>query len=93
VLPTFQATGIKLKLLTALYSGRFCIVNKPMVEHTGLETLCIIANTPERMKEKIHDVMSGKKEFTQKEIQKRERILYSEFSNSKSAEALTKLLF
>jgi len=93
VLPTFQATGIKLKLLTALYSGRFCIVNKPMVEHTGLETLCMMANTPERMKEKVREVMSGKKEFTQKEIQKREKILYTEFSNEKSAEALMKLLF
>ena len=93
VLPTFQSTGIKLKLLSALYSGRFCIVNKPMVENTGLESLCIVANSPEKMKEKIREVMSGKKEFTQKDIQKREKILTAEFSNEKSAATLTKLLF
>jgi glycosyltransferase involved in cell wall biosynthesis len=93
VLPTFQATGIKLKLLSALYAGRFCIVNRPMVEHTGLESLCIVANTPERMKEKIRDVMNGKKEFTQKDIQKREKVLLENFSNEKSAAALIRLLY
>lgn len=93
VLPTFQSTGIKLKLLTALFSGRFCIVNKPMVENTGLESLCIIGNTADKMKEKIRDVMSGKKDFTLKEIQKRERILMENFSNEKNAVSLIKMLF
>ncbi len=50
VLPTFQATGIKLKLLMALYTGRHCIVNQPMVDNTGLEELCSIQNTAEEMK-------------------------------------------
>ena len=27
VLPTFQSTGVKLKLLSALFSGRFCLVS------------------------------------------------------------------
>ena len=39
ILPTFQATGIKLKLLAALFNGRHCIVNSPMVANTGLEQL------------------------------------------------------
>ena len=43
VLPTFQATGIKLKLLAALYMGRHCLVNSFMVENTGLEPLCRVA--------------------------------------------------
>ena len=43
VLPTFQATGIKLKLIHALYKGRHVVVNPRMVEGTGLEDLCEIA--------------------------------------------------
>jgi glycosyltransferase involved in cell wall biosynthesis len=93
VLPTFQSTGIKLKLLAALYSGRFCIVNKQMVNNTGLESLCIQANSAEKMKTKISEVMSSKKEFTERDIAKREKVLHENFSNEKSAAALLKLLF
>jgi hypothetical protein len=35
-----NASGIKIKLLNALYNGRFCLVNKPVVEGSGLEDLC-----------------------------------------------------
>lgn len=91
VLPTFQATGIKLKLLSSLFAGRFCIVNKQMVENTGLEGLCIVANTPEKMKEKIKEVMS--KEFSKREIDKREKLLSENFSNQKNIEKLIRLAF
>jgi hypothetical protein len=91
VLPTFQATGIKLKLLSSLFAGRFCIVNKQMVENTGLEGLCILANSPEKMKEKINEVMS--KEFSKREIEKREKLLMENFSNKKNIEKLIRLVF
>jgi hypothetical protein len=45
LLVTFQNTGIKLKLINALFSGGTCIVNRPMVEGTGLEKLCHVGNT------------------------------------------------
>lgn len=45
VLPTFQKTGIKLKLIHALYESRFCLVTKEMTEDTGLCKLCTTANT------------------------------------------------
>lgn len=44
ILYTEQATGIKLKLLNALYKGRHCVVNHKMADNTGLEGLCHIAN-------------------------------------------------
>jgi hypothetical protein len=47
ILYTLQDTGIKLKLLNALYKGRHCIVNHKMVDNTGLETLCLIADNPD----------------------------------------------
>jgi len=91
VLPTFQDTGIKLKLLSSLFAGRFCIANKPMVGNTGLESLCILANTPEKMREKIKDVMN--KDFSVKEIEKRERVLNENFSNQKNITRLIRLIF
>ena len=39
ILPTSQSTGIKLKLLAALFAGKHCIANSLMVENTNLETL------------------------------------------------------
>jgi hypothetical protein len=91
ILPTFQSTGIKLKLLSSLFAGRFCIVNKAMVDNTGLEGLCIIANTAEKMKEKIKEVMN--KDFPKREIEKREKILMENFSNKKNIEKLIQLAF
>ncbi len=90
ILPTFQSTGIKLKLLAALFHGRHCIVNTPMVERTGLESLCIIADEPAAMKAALNKVI--KVEVTDSEIQKRKLILEATFSNQRNAELLHRLL-
>lgn len=86
VLPTFQNTGIKLKLLNALYSGRFCIVNNEMILKTGLEDLCIIANTKKEFQEKIkeYSLINFKKE----DIIKREKILKNLNTNTSALEIL-----
>jgi len=57
VLPTFQKTGIKLKLINTLYNGRFCVVTPEMVEDTGLEDLCEVVNTKEDFRKKVKDLM------------------------------------
>jgi hypothetical protein len=89
VLPTFQATGIKLKLLSALFCGRTCIVNTPMVINTGLESLCTICDNPDRMKEEIKSAMN--RHFPMEEIKRREEILGKDFSNTVNAEKLIRL--
>lgn len=53
VLPTFQSTGIKLKLLAALYNGGYCLVNTPMVVGTGLEGVVESADSAKEFKEKV----------------------------------------
>lgn len=45
VLPTFQSSGIKLKLLHALYAGRHVLVNPAMVAGTGLKNICVLADS------------------------------------------------
>jgi hypothetical protein len=92
VLPTFQATGIKLKLLAALYTGRHCVVNYPMVKDTGLEELCYIENTAEQMREQIQKLMGVP--FSMIDIEKRSKILLNNgFSNIYNADILFDMLF
>jgi hypothetical protein len=90
ILPTFQNTGIKLKLINVLFQGRFVIANNMMVKNTGLENLCLISNTVQEFKQAVKETMT--KSFDKKEIQKREEILSSNFNNSANATALIKLL-
>ncbi|MCQ2347881.1 MAG: glycosyltransferase family 1 protein [Paludibacteraceae bacterium] len=48
LLVTFQATGLKLKLLNVLYEGRHVICNSQMVYGTELADLCLIADDPQQ---------------------------------------------
>ncbi|NQY68210.1 MAG: hypothetical protein HRT72_10890 [Flavobacteriales bacterium] len=89
VLPTFQVTGIKLKLLMALYNGRHCIVNTPMVTNTGLEDLCTVCEDTIALKQQVislFDLEIGE------EVTKREEVLDLGFSNRVNAEKLIHLL-
>jgi hypothetical protein len=90
LLPTFQATGIKLKLLAALFTGRHCIVNSPMVEHTGLEILCKIGNSPAELKALIKAAME--KELSREEINFRQEVLIGQFSSTSQLKLLMDLI-
>lgn len=57
ILYTDQPTGMKLKLLHALYCGRHCLVNSAMVEGTGLGSLCTVADTAETMRAELDRLM------------------------------------
>lgn len=57
ILYTNQPTGMKLKLLHALYCGRHCLVNSDMVKGTGLGDLCTIADTAEAMRAELDRLM------------------------------------
>ncbi|HAH23420.1 MAG TPA: mannosyltransferase [Prolixibacteraceae bacterium] len=83
LLPTFQDTGLKLKLLASLFSGRFCIANSPMIRKTGLEHLCSMANTPKEMIDQIEELFH--QDFTSEEIEKRKLILEDTYSNRSNA--------
>ena len=90
ILPTFQATGIKLKLLAALFNGRHCIVNSLMVANTGSEELCSVMDTPKEMKKEVLRLFE--KPFDNSEIKKREEILMRDFSNRESGKKLIQLI-
>lgn len=92
ILPTFQSTGIKLKLLAALFLGKSCIVNTPMVVNTGLESLCEIADTAIEMKKRIVEV-NKQKNFPEEMIAQRKKILEQNFSNQSGAKKLISTIF
>jgi hypothetical protein len=92
ILPTFQATGIKLKLLAALYRGRHCIVNTPMIQNTGLESLCIVKDSAEDLKNEVRRVFSIP--FAKDAIAEREKVLLKNgFTNNHNIHQLTEMLF
>lgn len=83
VLPTFQPTGIKLKLLNVLFNGRHCIVNQDMVKNSGLESLCHIASDADDMIRLVQKYISIP--FAEEEMQKRKNLLEHHFNNQKNA--------
>jgi hypothetical protein len=90
VLLTFQETGIKLKLLAALFNGRHCVVNSPMVVNTGLEHLCSIKDIPEEIAKEVSRLFEMP--FDMQEKQKRSTILSENFSNVINVEKVIGLL-
>lgn len=91
ILPTFQNTGTKLKLLNALFNGRFVIANSPMVENTGLESLCTIRETAGEMNTALHELMNTS--FEESEITARKKLLNELYSNRNNGEKMLPLLF
>ncbi len=90
ILVTFQPTGLKLKLLNALFNGRFCLVNPGMTAGTRLGELCTLADTPRGLRDAAADLFT--REFTQEEIGRRAARLSDDYSNAKNGERLTGIL-
>ncbi len=91
VLPTFQATGMKLKLLFSLFNGGHIVVNEPMVKDTGLETLCHIADSAEHMKQIIDFVWD--RPLKEEELARRNTLLQKQFSNKRNASKMLERIF
>ena len=88
---TKQATGIKLKLINALYMGRHCVVNKKMVLDTGVEDLCRIANTSKQLKMAL--LKAWDEPFESVDILHRKSILEEEFNNKTAIIPLLEQVF
>ncbi|MFO8129384.1 MAG: glycosyltransferase family 1 protein [Bacteroidales bacterium] len=91
ILVTFQATGLKLKLLNTLYRGRFCLVNQKMLNGTRLDDLCLIGDTAGELRSVLPGLFS--KEFSASEIERRRKVLMERYSNESNAEKLIDLVF
>ncbi len=90
VLPTFQNTGIKLKLLNTLYQGKFIIANDFMVKDTGLESLCERANSKSEFLSRTEELYQ--KEYTIAMLKNRLKVL-SDLSPNAGAKKIVDIIF
>lgn len=88
-LPVFQRTGIKLKLLKSLFSGRYVIANSEMLHGTSLQEACIVADTEIDQIKTINNL--SEKAFDVKEIEKRQSVLEN-YKVTHTAKALSQIL-
>jgi hypothetical protein len=90
IMVTFQPTGLKLKLLNALFNGRFCLVNPDMTAGTSLGGLCETAMNPAEFKTEIQRLLSM--EFTHSHIARRTLLLQTNYSNQNNCKKLIDIL-
>lgn len=86
ILITFQATGMKIKLLHSLCSGRHIIVNDAMIQGSDLEDLCHLVDTEEDIIKTIEKLI--KIPFDEAEIHKRQNKLFPAYSNQAMAKQI-----
>ena len=91
ILPSFTNTGIKLKLLNALFNGRYVITNSDTIDGSGLDQICTIANDASSFRNKISDLFS--KPFSTEIIEQRRKVLDSMFSNEANAKQQVKWIW
>lgn len=91
ILPSFNDTGIKLKLLNALFNGRHCIVNEAAVHQTGLEPACHIGTNAVAFQHIIVQLYNHA--FGEEEITLRKKLLNAQFSNRKNGKRLIELIW
>ncbi len=91
ILPSFNNTGIKLKILNALYNGRFCLVNQPAVAGSGLEKLVCLASDAKTFQTMITTLFN--KSFDVEMGVQREQILGKMFNNANNAKQMVKWIW
>ena len=93
VLPCFNKniTGIRLKLLHALFQGRHCVVNDPMVAGTGLEPTCHIGTNANAFASIITQLYH--QPFGEEEIRLRKQLLCTLMTMKKTREQLIQWLW
>ena len=90
LLVTFQDTGLKLKLLNSLFTGRHVVVNSMMLAGSGLDELCHIANALDEMTNVCQALM--KEPFSTDALEARRGLLFPVFSDEYQAHRLIEMI-
>jgi hypothetical protein len=91
ILPSFNYTGVKLKLLHALFMGRHCITQSHAVDGTGMEGSCHIADEAASMKAALMELMQ--QDFTEDMIRQRSALLSAVYNNDANCQRLTGMIW
>jgi glycosyltransferase involved in cell wall biosynthesis len=86
ILPSFTDSGIKFKLLNAVFCGRHAVVNDAMTKGTHLESACHIAGNADAFKSILTQLY--RKPFDDEEIRLRENLLHHYYNNRENARQL-----
>jgi len=91
VLPTFQASGFKLKLIHTLFNGRHILTNKEMLSGTPFHSICHLAEDTISWISQIEKL--SETTFSEEDIKNRKAMLFPNYSNSANAEKIKQLIF
>lgn len=91
ILPSFNCTGTKLKVLNALFNGRHCVVNDAAVEGTDLGPACHIGTNAEALRQIVAQLYHSP--FTSEEILLRQKLLQGTYNNQRNVERLIQLVW
>lgn len=88
VLPSVNSTGVKLKLLHALFKGRYCVTNDNGAKGTGISRGIVVKNTGGEWRDAITALWQ--QAFSAAEIEERKEIvnLYDNHTNAQKLSAL-----
>ncbi|TCK66836.1 hypothetical protein DFQ05_2120 [Winogradskyella wandonensis] len=78
---SFQESGTKLKVFTALFNGRHCILNKNMVDDAKILSVCEVAETKKAYQNAVRELIS--KQFSLTEERKVALANYKDIENAK----------
>jgi len=90
LLLTGVATGIKLKLLIALFRGRYLVVNKAMITSAGLEGCILPAGGAGEIARRLDELKE--RDFSDEEVARRRRCLPPDYYNSEKVRRMLELL-
>lgn len=91
LLLTFQQTGVKLKLLHAIESGKHVLINTPMDDSELFSNICQVANSPKEISAKLDELMA--QAFTFEDFQNRLKIFHLHFDNDANAKTIKQIVF
>lgn len=91
VLPSFNSTGVKLKLIQALFAGRHSIVNHAAVSGTALQTACIVANDAHAFKDAVKKYFAVP--FTENDLRSRATLLERVYNDRENCNRLIRLIW
>jgi len=87
---SFNETGIKIKLLNALFHGRHCICNEAAIPGSEFSDYCSIFSSPGELNTLITDLKD--QPFTEQQAAERSSFLLQHFNSKTNAEKLSALL-
>lgn len=91
VLHTENASGIKLKLLSCLYSSGHLLVNSKMVEGTLLGEYCVVYDDAKDLK--MHFLGLRNSRLSREDFEQRKTFIQTHFNNAKNCLLIQRLIF